>query len=184
MNYKIPNHIKLICKKENLSDPNDQEDVKKELKKFLETYLSLEKDKGNNSLANITDIVSENGEFPIKGSNYPFERDVAGRMMRTRNYTIQEGVNEAGKKEVYVIAADRDWWDKHKFLFTLLTLGAGTLIGIMSDPLKGFFHAKSNEHYLIKDTIQVRLQNSITPLYQRDTVYNLPIVRKVSKNNK
>src|SRR5688572_27218278 len=112
MEYKIQENIKALCSKADLSDPDEQELVKKEFVKFLTAYLSLGEgtDKGRNSLANITDIVRNDKQFPIKGTNYPFERDIAGRMMRTRNYTMKEGINEDGKKEVYVIAADRDWW--------------------------------------------------------------------------
>jgi hypothetical protein len=178
MNYKIPDHIKFLCDKGDLSNPDEQELVKQELVKFLTDYLDLKK--GKNSLANITDIVSEDGEFPVKGTVYPFERDVAGRMMRTRNYTMKEGTNKVGKEEVYIIAADRDWWDKNKLWFTLITSAAGIIIGIMADPLKGIFNNRSKEQYYIKDTIQVRLQNNSHTLLPIDTVYNLKIEKKDS----
>jgi hypothetical protein len=178
MDYKIPDNIKTLCEKENLSDPKEQELVKQELVNFLKYYLDL--NRGKNSLANVTDIVSQSGEFPVKGTVYPFERDVAGRMVRTRNFTMKEGVNKAGKEEVYVIAADRSLWDRYKLLFTLLTGAAGTLFGIMADPLKGVFHTESNNQYLIRDTIQVRLQTTVPISPQVDTVYNLPIVKKDS----
>ena len=178
MDYLIPNDIKLLCEKDDLNNSKEQELVKAELKKFLEHYLDLKR--GKNSLANVTDIVSQSGEFPVKGTNYPFERDVAGRMVRTRNFTMKEGINKSGKEEVYVIAADRSLWDRYKLLFTLLTAAAGTLFGIIADPLKGVFHTESNNQYLIQDTIQVQLQTTILTFRQVDTVYNLPIVKKNS----
>jgi hypothetical protein len=182
MEYTIPKDIQDACKRDKPKDEKELESVKTQLKKFLEAYLSLEdgKDKGRNSLANITDIVSKDGEFPIKWTNYPFERDMAGRMMRTRNFTMQEGINEVGKKEVYVIAADRDWWDRNKLWFTILTTSIGIALGVMADPLKGLLRTESDTQYLIRDTIQVRLQ-TITPTFRQvDTVYNLPIVKKDS----
>lgn len=178
MDYKIPDNIKGLCEKENLSDPKEQELVKQELVKFLIYYLDLKR--GKNSLANVTDIVSKDGEFTVKGTVYPFERDVAGRMVRTRNYTMKEGINKVGKEEVYVIAADRSLWDRYKLLFTLLTAAAGTLFGIMADPLKGLLHTESGNQYLIRDTIQVRLQTTNPTFPPIDTVYNFPIVKKDS----
>jgi hypothetical protein len=85
-------------------------------------------------LANITDIVKK--DFKVQGTNYPFERDVAGRMMRTKNYTMQEGLSEARNREVYVIAADRDWWDRHRGSVPFLLLGVGFLLGLITDPIK------------------------------------------------
>jgi hypothetical protein len=137
MEYKIPDNIRTLCSKNDLSDPEEQELVKRELVKYLQAYLSLGKgsDKGRNSLANITDIVRNDKEFPIKGTVYPFERDVAGRMVRTRNYIMKEGTNKADKEEVYVIAADRDWWDKNKFWFSVLMIAIGAVIGSAVEPL-------------------------------------------------
>src|SRR5437763_13440577 len=85
VDYKMPENIKALCTKDDLSDPEEHELVKQEFVKFLAAYLSLKrgKEKGKNSLANITDIVTS--EIQVKGTNYPFERDVAGRMVRTRN---------------------------------------------------------------------------------------------------
>ncbi len=182
MDYKIPDKIKTLCDKDDLSNPYEQELVKQELVKFITYYLDLKR--GKNSLANVTDIVSESGEFPVKGTVYPFERDVAGRMMRTRNYTMKEGINKAGKEEVYIIAADRDWWDKNKLWFTLLTSAAGIIIGIMAAPLKGVFDNKIKEEYYIKDTIHVRLQNNSYTLLPIDTVYNLKIEKRNSAKHK
>jgi len=163
MNYKIPEDIKLLCYKDNLSNPDEQELVKKELVKFLTYYLDLKK--GNNSLANITDIVSKGGEFPIKGTVYPFERDVAGRMGRTRNYTMKEGVNRAGKNEVYVIAADRDWWDKYSGWVSIGLLIIGFVLGIISDPIKDRLFpkekGKSNSDTISLKTLKVSGPNEI-----------------------
>lgn len=153
MNYKIPDNIKLLCNKDNLSISDEQEIVKKELVKFLTYYLDLKR--GKNSLANITDIVSANGEFPIKGTVYPFERDVAGRMVRTRNYTMKEGVNSSGKNEVYVIAADRDWWDKYSGWVSIGLLIIGFILGIISDPIKERLFPK--EKKINSDTISAKI---------------------------
>ena len=84
MNYKIPDNIKTLCAKPNLSDPDEQETVKQEIIKYLKDYLNLKK--GKNSLADVTGIVRD--AFQCKGTVYPFERDIAGRMMRTRDYTM------------------------------------------------------------------------------------------------
>ncbi len=152
MDYKIPDNIKALCKKENLSKPDEQELVKQELVKFLEYYLDLKR--GKNSLANITDIVSEDGEFPVKGTVYPFERDVAGRMMRTRNYTMEERINKAGKEEVYVIAADRDWWDKYSILVSVGLLIIGFALGIIGEPIRErIFHKEKTS----PDTVSVKI---------------------------
>jgi len=55
MNYPIPGNIKEICKKEKPKDEGEMELVKKEFKKFLDAYLSLDDgdDKGRNSLATL-----------------------------------------------------------------------------------------------------------------------------------
>jgi hypothetical protein len=76
MDYIVADNIKALCDKDNLKDAKEQELVKQELVKFLTYYLDLKK--GKNSLANVTDIVSKDGEFRVKATNYPFERDVAG----------------------------------------------------------------------------------------------------------
>lgn len=160
MNYPIPEHIKEICKKEKPKDEGEMESVKKEFKKFLEAYLSLDDgdDKGRNSLANVTDIVSTDGEFPIKWTNYPFERDMAGRMMRTRNFTMQEGINTAGKREVYVIAADRDWWDRNKFKALLITLFLGTIIGSLGNPISSLVDKLVNKESNKTEVCQLSVQ--------------------------
>lgn len=160
MDYKIPDDIKKLCDQESLSDPIEQELVKKELVNFLKAYLKLgnenNKSIGNNSLANVTDITSEKGEFPIKGKNYPFERDVAGRMMRTRNYTMQEGFNRMNQSEVYVIAADRDWWDKYSGWVSIGLLIVGFILGIISDPVRdAIFHKAKNKSS--SDTLSVKV---------------------------
>lgn len=154
MDKNIPDYIKSLCEKDNLSDPGEQELVKKKLKEFLEQYLDLKK--GKNSLANVSDIVSQSGEFPVKGTNYPFERDVAGRMVRTRNYTMKEGVNKAGKDEVYIIAADRDWWDKYSGWVSLALLILGFVLGIISDPIKERIFPKVKEK-INSDTVSVKV---------------------------
>lgn len=152
MAYRIPDKIKVLCKKENLSNPDEQELVKQELVKFLEYYLDLKR--GKNSLANVTDIVSQDGEFPVKGTVYPFERDVAGRMMRTRNYTMREGTNKAGKEEVYVIAADRDWWDKYSGWVSVFLLIVGFVLGIIGEPIRERIFPKDTTS---PDTVSVKI---------------------------
>ena len=158
MNYKIPDKISEACQRDKPKDEAEMELVKKEFIKFLGAYLSLKKgeDKGRNSLANITDIVSTSGEFTIKWTNYPFERDIAGRMMRTKNFTLQEGINDNGKKEVYVIAADRDWWDKYSGWVSIGLLIIGFILGIISDPIKErLFPKEKNKSN--SDTISVNI---------------------------
>jgi|GEM_PF-5879315 len=134
MHYIIPKNIKTLCEKENLSDPKEQELVKQELVNFLKHYLDLKR--GKNSLANVTDIVSEGGAFPVKGTVYPFERDVAGRMVRTRDYTMKEGFNKVGKDEVYVIAADRDFWDKYSGWFSLILVVISFFLGLIGELIR------------------------------------------------
>lgn len=160
MNYKIPDNIKILCEKDSLADPKEQELVKRELVKFIKAYLTLgdENDEyiGRNSLANITDITSEKGEFPVKGKNYPFERDIAGRMMRTKNYTMKEGLNWLREPEVYVIAADRDFWDKHKGPISVGLLVFGFILGLIGDAVKErIFTTKTNKSN--PDTISVKV---------------------------
>jgi hypothetical protein len=41
MEYKIPDDIKALCEKKDLSKPDEQELVKVELVKFLTAYLNL-----------------------------------------------------------------------------------------------------------------------------------------------
>ncbi len=186
MDYKIPDNIKLLSAKDHLSDSKEQELVKRELVNFLTAYLTLgdEDDKtiGRNSLANITDIVSKDGEFPVKGTVYPFERDVAGRMVRTRNYTMKEGINKDGKEEVYVIAADRDWWDKNKIRFTILTLALGTLIGSLGNPLSNLINTLINKEKDKKEDYQIKVQANKSILNQSDSLYILQIHKKDSVN--
>ena len=179
MDYKIPDDIKSLCDKDSLKDRKEQEIVKKEIVKFLTYYLDFKK--GKNSLANVTDIVSKDGEFRVKATVYPFERDVAGRMMRTRNYTMQEGVNEAGKKEVYVIAADRDWWDRNKFWFSILMIFAGTVIGSLSNPLSNLIDRLINKAPAKTEVFRVKVQTQSAPiLRQTDSIYNLEIEKMES----
>jgi hypothetical protein len=75
-------------------------------------------------------------------------------MMRTRNYTMQEGVNEPGQKEVYVIAADRDWWDKYSGWVSLGLLILGFLLGLISDPIKSAISPTQSTN---SDTVSVKV---------------------------
>ena len=180
MAYKIPDNIKVLCEKENLSDPDEQELVKQELVKFLKYYLDLKG--GKNSLANVTDIVSKHGEFTVKGTVYPFERDVAGRMMRTRNYTLKEGINRASKEEVYVIASDRDWWDKFSGWVSVGLLIIGFILGIIGEPIRDQIFPTDTTS---SDTVSVKIlsmpQQKESENYQKDA--QLSVQEKDSVSN-
>ncbi len=178
MEYKIPDNIKLICAKPQLDKPdinNEQELVKFEIVKFLkEYYLSLDKGKGNNSLANVTGIVRD--DFKVLWTVYPFELDIAGRMMRSRDYTMKEGFDTSGKQEVFVIAADRDWWDKNKLWFSILILLLGTLIGSLVTPLSNLINRLINKEHQQTEVFQVKVSPKSAPiLHQADSVYILEI---------
>jgi len=101
---------------------------------------------------------------------------MAGRMMRTRNFTMQEGINAAGKKEVYVIAADRDWWDRNKFKALLITLVVGTIIGSLGNPLSSLIDKLINKEPNKTEIFQLRVQKLSTPiLLQNDSIYTFQI---------
>lgn len=180
MDYIIPDNIKKLCAKLDLSDPVEQDLVKREIIKYLNDYLDL--DKGKNSLANVTDIVRD--FFNVVGTNYPFERDIAGRMMRTRNYTMKEEIAKNGKEDVYVIAADRDWWDKNKFWFSVIMLIIGTLVGSINNPLSNFLNNLINSKEPNQKLYRVRLQTNVPILHQADSVYILEIEKMDSAEHK
>lgn len=180
MKYKIPDNIKALCDKQDLSDSDEQEKVKQEIVKYLSYYLDLKR--GRNSLANVTDIV--NDFFKVRGTNYNFERDIAGRMMRTRNYTMKEGVNKAGKEDVLVIAADRDWLDKNKFWFSIAMVIIGTLVGSISNPLSNFLDNLLNGKDKINKSYQIKLKTKSVILGQTDSLYNLEVEKTDSVKGK
>jgi hypothetical protein len=153
MDNKIPDHIKSICAKPKLDDPdinNEQELVKKAIVEYLEYYLDIKK--GGNSLADVTGIIRN--EFECKWTVYTFERDIGGRMMRTRNYTMRETINEGGGKEILVIAADRDWWDKYSGWFSLASIVLAFILGLLGEPIKNALFSKTPTN---KDTVSVKI---------------------------
>ena len=154
--------------------------MKKEIVKYLKDYLNLKK--GKNSLADVTGIIRE--VFKCKGTVYPFERDIAGRMMRTRNYTMQELINEGGGKEVHVIAADRDWWDKNKFWFSIAMVLIGTIVGSVSSPLSNFLNNLINGKDQSQESYRVKLQTNTPILHRADSVSTLEIDKIDSTQHK
>ena len=127
MDYKIPDNIKTLCEKQDLSDDKEQDLVKNEVIKYATQY--LDKRKGKNSIINITDVVRD--FFKIRGGNYPFERDIARRMARTRDYEIREGKNKNNDDEVYIIPLDRKLWEKYTPGWTVLMLLVGAAIPLL-----------------------------------------------------
>jgi hypothetical protein len=137
MHYKIPQKIQILCNKQDLSDTNEQYEVKKEIANYIENYY-LNLKIGKNSLANISNIVKD--FFHVKGTNYPFERDIAGLMMRSRDYTMKE-INKIidGKEieEVFVIPLDRKWHEKSPTTYTLFIGFVGSVIGAIVTNISG-----------------------------------------------
>lgn len=164
MDYIIPDKIKALCAKSDLSDSKEQDEVKKELVKFLEYYLDLKK--GKNSLANITGIVQD--EFPVKGTVYTFERDVAGRMVRTRNYTMKEISRKVGDKEIWevlVIPLDRKIWEKYVVPYSIIMIIIGTLISTLIPELPKLWGAAKEPKVNYKVQVkQHRQTDSLTNL--------------------
>lgn len=173
MDYVIPDNIKMLCAKIDLSDADEQDAVKKELVKFLEYYLDLKK--GKNSLANISGIVHR--EFPVKGTNYPFERDVAGRMVRTHNYIMKEVSRKVGDKEIWevlVIPLDRRWWEIYPYLIPLIAVLVGSLLTLIAtkiaQPKKQLYNQSKSQ------SIQNRP-------FQNDSLKNLQIQKMDSASH-
>ena len=142
-----------IANKKDLSNKEEMETMKSFTVKYLRWY--LHKNGDNNSFADVTGRIRD--DLKIAGTNYAFERDIAGRMMRTRNYTMRENLDNPNAKEVYVIAADRDWWDRNKFWFTIIIGGIGIIVGwilnLFSDPIKTRLFPQP----LKQDTVQVHI---------------------------
>ncbi|HVX50982.1 MAG TPA: hypothetical protein VHB48_12535 [Chitinophagaceae bacterium] len=166
MTYTVPPKIAILCAKKDLSNQDEQEKVKKEVVKYLKSYLNLKE--GKNSFADVTGIIRN--VFMCNGTSYSFERDIAGRMMRTKDYTMIEAVNDGGGKEVYIVPADRDWWDKSKFWFTVSTLLLGTLIGSLGNPLSNLISSLTNKEKDKPIKYQIILPTSKSTLHPSDTL--------------
>lgn len=93
-------------------------------------------------------------------------------MMRTRDYTMKESINEGDGKEVYVIAADRDWWNKYSVWVSFGLLVLGFIFGLFGEPIKNKIFTKP----INKDTVLVKVLQQYQPQVPKSA---LPFVQRI-----
>ena len=182
MEYNIPPDIEILCAKTDLSNENEQEKVKVEIVNYLKRY--LDKKDGKNSFVDVTGIIRD--IFKCQGTQYSFDRDIGGRMQRTRDFTMREAINEGNGKEVYVIAADRDWWDKYSGWVSIVLLVIGFILGLIGEPIRDKIFTKTKPTNI--DTLSIKVlslpQQEQPHLYQHNLQQIPEILKTDSTTNK